>query len=683
MSNEQSCCKGFFLKMLLDTLHSEDERQNMKTNHSRHAVNHRINESHASGLTLIEVMIATTITLLMMLALAKGFQALSKTVSEGRSRLGLSDQLRGINELLRSDLQGLTTDGSSPQSAQLPRGYFKYYDGPISDPTATLFNNTPPPVLPTPPIEIEKQIPASRWGDIDDIAMFTAKAKPGTVFRGKIPQALLVLNAINKGLWSLPPPSAGDWAGFWNTDVTISSDYAEIVWFMLPLNEFNSIDITSPDYMVFDVGPSDGMPDRIALCRRVLLIRPDLDVALNSTLVSTYFGPGSTTDRYLWMQPLEPSTANTNTFRFMMQYPYQRCDLSVRPQLVSTGSGSFISAQTNSIESLQIPDNRFAHYGYPVGGEGTNIPQLALSSEYGNANAAAYLTMTNPVYAGILDPTLPNFHDRGFLPSCFMRTKNVAVAGVGLVTKPTLEEILSADVVSFDLQGFDISVKQLGHPGRDGNWGDGTTDKTRYGLSGWDDLSLTPSDPGYATWLAKIALQGTTNQVVSGAGAFVDVGWGSKVVNSNHPTSVGPIRLSALTNPQLLNISGFLQSNLSMTRSDLRVADSAIDSGAFFGSADHVSYQPSFDTFTNAYDFDGTGMLKRTYGTYDFSVYQGGLLRLGIGVGGALGDDSIFPFTDTRPPVSAPMPSIQATIRVQDFTAGTLQQISVVHDLNN
>ena len=38
---------------------------------------------------------------------------------------------------------------------------------------------------------------------------------------------------------------------------------------------------------------------------------------------------------------------------------------------------------------------------------------------------------------------------------------------------------------------------------------------------------------------------------------------------------------------------------------------------------------------------------------------------------------------ETGAPLSYRLPSIQATIRVQDFTAGNLQQISVVHDLKN
>ena len=78
------------------------------------------------GLTLIEVLIATTLTLLMMLALAQGFKTLSDTVSAGRSRLTLSDQLRGISSLIRNDLEGLTVDSSNPQSSISGNGYFKY-----------------------------------------------------------------------------------------------------------------------------------------------------------------------------------------------------------------------------------------------------------------------------------------------------------------------------------------------------------------------------------------------------------------------------------------------------------------------------------------------------------------------------------------------------------------------------
>jgi len=36
---------------------------------------------------------------------------------------------------------------------------------------------------------------------------------------------------------------------------------------------------------------------------------------------------------------------------------------------------------------------------------------------------------------------------------------------------------------------------------------------------------------------------------------------------------------------------------------------------------------------------------------------------------------------ETRPPIVYPMPAIQVKFRIQDISAGTLQELSIVHDL--
>lgn len=660
-----------------------------------------------SGLTLIEVLIATTITLLMMLALAQGFKTLSQTVSEGRAKLVLSDQLRGLSQLIRSDLDGRTTDSSTPQSGLLPAGYFKYYDGPISDSTAALFNHLPTTVVGS---TVETRLSASRWGDVDDILMFTAKASPGQVFRGKIPWALLMINSLNSG-GTLP--AGWNWTTAWQTDVIISSEFAEIVWFMMPLNELNTIDPNDPYNMVFDVAPgvdrdgdgvpdNDGMPDRIALCRRVLLIRPDLNITPTAAMIGTAVMNGGASGDYLTMQPRQPVTGSPDTFRFMMQFPYQRCDLSVRPVPVPVatpinGLDFFTSVGTNSIETLQLPENRFAHYGFPIGSSGTTIPSLALSTEN---LATAYLAMTNPVFGGVVAaPSSSTFQDRGFLPSCFMRTKPVPKVGGGFNNVPLLEEIVAANVIAFDLKGFDTSVKQLAHPGEDGGWGavgaddDYNSTADNVGEAGWpgtDDLSLTPSDPGYAVQLLAIAVGGSTFEVQSGTGAYVDAGWGSKLYNSVHPTSTGPVSLTSLTAAQLSNVVKFFPSSLSLldlnaSSNGLVPATSLYDSGTYLAGPVHQSYQPAFDTFTTVYEYDGEAILRSPNGL----IWQQGLRRFGFGPAygaqdrGAdgIGDDANE--KEVIPQIPYRLPSIQATIRVQDSSAGTLQQISVVHDLTN
>ena len=397
-----------------------------------------------------------------MLALAQGFKTLSETVSAGRSRLTLSDQLRGISGLLRSDLNGLTVDSSNPQSSISANGYFKYYDGPMSDFSATLFN-----FLPTG--TIEERLSANRWGDVDDIVMFTSKAEDGEWFRGKVPKALLLISNLNKGI-AVPPMSANDWNVAWETEVSIASRYAEIAWFMRPLQESDPsagapastkypINIQEllpsgytnpPETAVQDLTPGtpDGMPDRIALCRRVLLIRPDLDIS-ESTLTTVAFAGR---DPQLVMKPFAP-TGTAASYRYMMRFPYQRCDLSVRP-ITNDFVGTSLTVQTNSLADLQRPENRFSHYVIPLAalgigaGTGTSMPLLALTSEA--TSSGNYLGLTNQAY-GTLSPTSPLVlvrpTDRGFIPSCFFRTKitldSSTPTQVGSAV-PTMEEVVGA-----------------------------------------------------------------------------------------------------------------------------------------------------------------------------------------------------------------------------------------------
>jgi hypothetical protein len=99
-------------------------------------------------------------------------------------------------------------------------------------------------------------------------------------------------------------------------------------------------------------------------------------------------------------------------------------------------------------------------------------------------------------------------------------------------------------------------------------------------------------------------------------------------------------------------------------------------------------YQPTFDTFTDAYESDGNRQ--------DLGFSQNGLIRYsgsnpipstnadqGINGnddnGNIAVDDELE--LETRPPIVYPMPAIQVKFRIQDVPAGTLQEISMVHDL--
>ncbi|MFN9624802.1 MAG: type II secretion system protein J [Planctomycetota bacterium] len=626
------------------------------------------------GMTLIEVLIATALTMLIMLALAQGFKTTSQSISAGRARLTGSDQLRSISNLIRSDLQGLTVSTQvHPQSAKTPLGYFVYYDGPISDSTAMLFNYVPSAV------ENEEKFSASRWSDIDDVLMFTSKAPDGHWFYGRVPLALMKIHSGATSVTLLD----------WITDVTIASEYAEIAWFMRPLNEIGMLNNPDPQSAngnysyspsstpVNDVAPvvdlngdnipdPDGMPDRIALCRRVLLIRPDLDIAI--TKVS-----GLANDPQLIAAPMPIDTSDADSFRYQMRFAYQRTDLSVRKQWDSVNSRFVL--KTNSLGDLQRPENRFAHYCLPATGSNSSLPVLALTNE-ANSNGN-YLTMTNLVMSGAVPA-----NDRGFIPAAFCRTNLVSTGNASYSPQFTQEEIVASNIVGFDVRGYDSSAMQLYAPGVDGKFGSLTNANPTFaqiqlaaGEAGFDDLIVGPSDPGYANMISSQII------VPANSGTFVDLAWGIRVVNQIKDASGSTFGLSPANHPNVRGgaLSGYEPLGAS-------IIDSLSRSGKF--STTYSILQPTFDTFTDFYESDGNLQVA--------GIHWNGLVSYGanLDTNAPLPDRGINGIDDnsngvideeaerdTSPPLRYAMPAVQVKLRIQDQTAGTLQELSMIHSL--
>jgi hypothetical protein len=647
------------------------------------------------GLTLIEVLIATTLTLLMMLALAQGFKALSDSVSEGRAKINLSDQLRGIITLLRADLTQRTTDGSTPQSIVARNGYFKYYDGGMSDFTATLLNR-PSTVNINDPESVGLVVSASKFGDIDDILMFTAIAKDGEFFRGRIPRALLRYHQLNTTGSTFPAVS--NWDDEWSTDVVITSKLAEIVWFMVPLNNLpdlvggdsgivgpadSGIDVVGVIDFNGDGAPdADGIPDKMALCRRVLLIRDDLDIRI-PVAFRTY--NANAADRQFYMQPTLPTASAPATFRQVPANALKRCDLSVSTELVSDSSGGgMLVYRTNSLSSLQEPHNRFAHGMYPVddgGGNinGTTLPLMFLS----NGLAGTLSSYTQMLRLGGVSGSPSFVPDGGFIPESFMRIRylknadgTVRVQGGTRVTDYTLEEIVCVNAVAFDLKAYDPSAPQLYHPGADAAWGtasfddDGANNSDDVNEAGWpgsDDLTVGPSDPGFWTLLAA------GSSVEASRGGFVDMGWGFKGLGLSAISGVSD--KSAMAAFLASDYSGLASQGSGAARIILNSPNLYFSGGIAIAPTIRV-FQCAFDTFTNAYDEEVDSVFLSSDSKY--RAYPNGLRKYG-------GNPSPTSATifDCPPPFPSALSSIQATIRVEDMTAGTIQQISIIQSLKD
>lgn len=184
------------------------------------------------GLTLTELLISVTVTLVLMAALVSAFRAISDEISQSRAILDLAGQLRTSGDTIREDLRGVTVPLKPWVDPAEGLGYFEVAEFTISQ-DAPAF-----PVDPTAPQPNERF--DNTIADYDDVLMFTARSQ-GKPFRGRV----LVGGAYQ----------------------TIESPVAEIIYWTT---------IVDSD--------SDGIVERwlgdsITLHRRVLLVRPDLNDA--------------------------------------------------------------------------------------------------------------------------------------------------------------------------------------------------------------------------------------------------------------------------------------------------------------------------------------------------------------------------------------------------------------------
>lgn len=137
---------------------------------------------HGRGMTLVEMMVATTMTLIIMGIVAQLFGMMGKSVSGSRSTMDMTGQIRGVAHQLRTDLSGITVETLPPASPERDSGYLEIIEGPMNDTSSGA---------------------AQLTGDCDDVLMFTIR--------------------------SLDAPFTGRfWAG---TVRTMESPAAEVAWF--------------------------------------------------------------------------------------------------------------------------------------------------------------------------------------------------------------------------------------------------------------------------------------------------------------------------------------------------------------------------------------------------------------------------------------------------------------------
>jgi type II secretory pathway component PulJ len=149
------------------------------------------------GFTLVELLVATALSLLLLGTVITLFGNVSESITESRSMLEVADRLRLTVERLQLDLAGATVMVNPPGQPGNNSGYLEYIEGPVGLSSTMVLpsavaNNT----------EFGTATPDSSIGDFDDVLMLTTHSN-GRPFVGK----------------------------FGGTG-TIQSDVAEVAWFI-------------------------------------------------------------------------------------------------------------------------------------------------------------------------------------------------------------------------------------------------------------------------------------------------------------------------------------------------------------------------------------------------------------------------------------------------------------------
>lgn len=138
--------------------------------------------------TLVEVLIAATLSLVLVGLAVQIFATVGNTAAETRSVIQMNDRLRSARIMLQTDL-GNTTVRMLPLQPGEANGYFEYVegpDGPIFKGIQVAFDVSQATTSSTGGTTTTTFLPDTTVGDPDDILMFTTNAPANSNFTGRV-----------------------------------------------------------------------------------------------------------------------------------------------------------------------------------------------------------------------------------------------------------------------------------------------------------------------------------------------------------------------------------------------------------------------------------------------------------------------------------------------------------------
>lgn len=128
------------------------------------------------GFTLVELLVASTIALVVMGAVASLFGIFSRASTNTQAIVDQSSRMRSTANRLRQDLAGLTAPLTPPLSPESDAGYFELIEGPIQDGLATSASGT---LIMQSGTAVWASGTTSLLADTDDALLFTTRSTSG------------------------------------------------------------------------------------------------------------------------------------------------------------------------------------------------------------------------------------------------------------------------------------------------------------------------------------------------------------------------------------------------------------------------------------------------------------------------------------------------------------------------
>lgn len=477
----------------------------------RHTKYHRV----SIAFTLVELLVATTVTLLVILAMAQAFAVVSETIHGNRATMELVSSMRGITLRLQSDLEGVTVPVRPWVQSSWGVGYFEYVDGPSNDLDVD-FDGLPDATVPK--ANRVAGLPGfdTSLGDLDDLLMFTCRSTTSP-FLGRV-----------SGLGE------------------IRSQLAEIIWWVRP-GDTNANGVQDPG-------------EYFLLTRRALLVRPDLNGSAGYVARWPY---RPTPPQGYPTLPPGYDVSNPNHLKFMQEDIVSFLndnDLSVRFERLESGNNVVLLAVANSLSDLTIRQNRFCH-----------DPVLYQTSLGGALN---YLSKANrdrfyPHPVNVFNsshPLVPVYYGTPAL------TQSVVLPTGAILKVVRDEDVIMSNATAFDVRAYDPFALLSAHVGTDGAWGRlgvddngvlGIDDSSEAGWPGSDDEVVGPGDLGYGAG-GNMTIANNRFILPVSRGAYVDLNFFGKYGITSYTYPLPPLLPGPL--PQFGG-SGYPLSKLRSTNS--------------------------------------------------------------------------------------------------------------------